>query len=165
MSTLTSLMGLQLFTRLFTFILNQALSRLASPVAYGIASIQFELVLSTILFLSREGVRGALLRVQPAKGSSETVQSSGKDTDHKEADQKTRSGNAAMNVGFVPIIFGVPLAIVTSLLYVVFAGAETRIQPHFHSAVAIYVLAAVMELLAEPMHNKYVRVSFILVVN
>ncbi|KAF9078048.1 Rft protein-domain-containing protein [Rhodocollybia butyracea] len=139
MTTLTSLMGLQLFTRLFTFILNQALSRLASPIAYGIAAIQFELMLSTILFLSREGVRGALLRVNPSH--------------EKKMDKKNSSGNAAMNVGFVPIIIGVPLAIGTSLLYVATAGAETRIQPHFHLAVLIYVFAAIMELLAEPMHN------------
>ncbi|KAJ3758259.1 Rft protein-domain-containing protein [Lentinula raphanica] len=141
MSTLTSLMGLQLFTRLFTFILNQALSRLASPVAYGIAAIQFELMLSTILFLSREGVRGALLRVKT--GSDASVGSS---------DQK-QGVDAAMNVRFVPIIIGVPFAFATSSLYVAFAGTEILSQAHFRSAVAVYVAAAVMELLAEPMHN------------
>ncbi|KAJ3904398.1 Rft protein-domain-containing protein [Lentinula edodes] len=142
-STLTSLMGLQLFTRLFTFILNQALSRLASPIAYGIAAIQFDLMLSTILFLSREGVRGTLLRVKPISETEDT----GKATlDPKKDDATT-------NVGFVPIIIGVPLALVTSLLYMATAGMETRKQPHFQLAVGIYVAAAVMELLAEPMHN------------
>ncbi|KAJ3772885.1 Rft protein-domain-containing protein [Lentinula raphanica] len=141
MSTLTSLMGLQLFTRLFTFVLNQALSRLASPVAYGIAAIQFELMLSTILFLSREGVRAALLRVKT--GSDASVGSS---------DQK-QGADAAMNVRFVPIIIGVPFAFATSSLYVAFAGTEILSQAHFRSAVAVYVAAAVMELLAEPMHN------------
>ncbi|KAJ4474497.1 Rft-1-domain-containing protein [Lentinula aciculospora] len=145
MSTLTSLMGLQLFTRLFTFILNQSLSRLASPIAYGIAAIQFELMLSTILFLSREGVRGALLRV---KSASDNIPTTGKAMSDRKADT-----SAAMNVGFVPIILGVPLALGTSLLYLTSAGTETRIQPHFKPAVAVYVAAAVMELLAEPMHN------------
>ncbi|KAJ3877805.1 Rft protein-domain-containing protein [Lentinula edodes] len=140
-STLTSLMGLQLFTRLFTFILNQALSRLASPIAYGIAAIQFDLMLSTILFLSREGVRGTLLRVKPKSETGEAT-----------LDRKTKE-DTTMNVGFVPIILGVPLAFVTSLLYMANAGTETRKQPHFQLAVGIYVAAAVMELLAEPMHN------------
>ncbi|KIK53299.1 hypothetical protein GYMLUDRAFT_77546 [Collybiopsis luxurians FD-317 M1] len=141
-------MGLQLFTRLFTFILNQALSRLASPIAYGIAAIQFELMLSTILFLSREGVRGALLRVKPGQDAP-----MGSKQGSKNRETEKQSGNAAMNVGFVPILIGVPLAIGTSLLYVSTASAETRIQPHFYSAVAVYVLAALMELLSEPMHN------------
>ncbi|KAJ3740191.1 Rft protein-domain-containing protein, partial [Lentinula detonsa] len=138
MSTLTSLMGLQLFTRLFTFILNQSLSRLASPVAYGIAAIHFELMLSTILFLSREGVRGALLRVKTrSENTSNSVQ----------------GPDVVMNVAFIPIILGIPFAFGTSFLYVASAGTEVLSQPHFRSAVAIYAVAAVMELLAEPMHN------------
>ncbi|KAF9048181.1 hypothetical protein BDP27DRAFT_689673 [Rhodocollybia butyracea] len=77
-------------------------------------------MLSTILFLSREGVRGALLRVNPG---------------HDEKTDKESNGNAVMNVGFIPIIIGVPPAVGTSLLYVATAGAETRVQPHFYLAV------------------------------
>ncbi|KAK7470211.1 Oligosaccharide translocation protein rft1 [Stygiomarasmius scandens] len=147
LSSLKSLMGLQLFTRLFTFILNQALFRMASPKAYGVAAIQFELMLSTILFLSREGVRGALLRV---KGSAlergNELKSEGKE---KEAN----STEAAMNVGFIPILFGIPLAIGTSLFYTRFASAEAKAQGYFGWAVALYAVAAIVELLAEPMHN------------
>ncbi|KAJ7915534.1 Rft protein-domain-containing protein [Mycena leptocephala] len=61
---LTYLIGLQALSRGVTFFLNQALFRLASPRAFGTAAIQFELISSTILFLSREGVRNALLRVK-----------------------------------------------------------------------------------------------------
>ncbi|KAF5371207.1 hypothetical protein D9758_004092 [Tetrapyrgos nigripes] len=137
-SSLKSLMGLQLFTRLFTFILNQALFRLATPKAYGVAAIQFELMSSTILFLSREGVRGALLRVKGAVSAEKT----GTPT------------QAAMNVGFIPIFIGIPLAIGTSLLYARFASAEAKEQGYFGWAVLLYGVAAVAELLAEPMHNK-----------
>ena len=62
LSSASSLVFLQFFSRIFTFALNQALVRLASPQTFGTAAIQFELLLSTILFLSREGVRNALLR-------------------------------------------------------------------------------------------------------
>ncbi|KAH8992537.1 hypothetical protein EDB86DRAFT_3079139 [Lactarius hatsudake] len=50
-----------LFSRIFTFVINQALVRLATPQTFGTATVQFELLLSTTLFLSREGVRTALL--------------------------------------------------------------------------------------------------------
>ncbi|KAF9269362.1 Rft-1-domain-containing protein [Marasmius fiardii PR-910] len=129
LSSLTSLVGLQLSSRLLTFILNQALFRLASPKAYGVAAIQFELLLSTILFLSREGVRGALLRVGNV------------------------TGKKALNVGFVPVLIGIPLALCTSVVYARNASDETRVQPMFVQSVVVYALAAVMELLAEPMHN------------
>ncbi|RPD55696.1 Rft-1-domain-containing protein [Lentinus tigrinus ALCF2SS1-6] len=95
----SSLVLLQLFSRIVTFVLNQALVRLVSPQVFGTTSIQFELLLSTILFLSREGVRNALLRAQSEHSSS-----------------------------------------------------STSSQPHFHAAVAFYVLAALSELLSEPMY-------------
>ncbi|EEB89255.1 hypothetical protein MPER_12671, partial [Moniliophthora perniciosa FA553] len=64
LTSLSSLIGIQLTSRILTFTLNQALFRLASPETYGVAAIQLEsLMLGTILFLSREGVRGVLLRV------------------------------------------------------------------------------------------------------
>lgn len=125
-------MALQLFSRLFTFILNQALFRLASPSAFGAAAIQFELILSTILFLSREGVRNALLRVN--KDSSDTMRK-------------------RMNLAFLPIVLGAPLALGTSFLYARFSSQEMKAQPHFYMAISLYALAAFTELLSEPMHN------------
>ncbi|TFK37659.1 Rft protein-domain-containing protein [Crucibulum laeve] len=127
-SSASSLMALQLFSRVFTFILNQALFRLASPRAFGAAAIQFELMLSTILFMSREGIRNALLRVK---------------------DRTPRT----MNLAFLPIALGLPLALGASLLYVRYASAEMKEQPGFESAIAIYAVAALVELLSEPMHN------------
>ena len=86
-SSLTALIGLQLFSRLFTFTLNQVLIRMASPEVFGAAAIQFELILSTILFLSREGVRTTILRVKTP-------------------------GPASMNLSFVPMMVGIPLGLV-----------------------------------------------------
>ncbi|KAJ7273072.1 Rft protein-domain-containing protein [Mycena rebaudengoi] len=130
---LTSLIWLQVLSRGVTFLLNQALVRLASPRAFGTAAIQFELVLSTILFLSREGVRNALLRVKQ--------------------NAKDGSWNAG-NLSFLPLGIGLPLALATTFGYAHFAGQETRNQSGFHSGIAVYALAAVMELWCEPMHNQ-----------
>ncbi|KAH8814772.1 Rft-1-domain-containing protein [Flagelloscypha sp. PMI_526] len=103
LSTLLSLVFLQLSSRLLTFGLNQFLIRLTTPKAYGTASIQFELLSSTILFLGREGVRNAVLR---AKSNNKEVES--------------------LNV------------------------VE---QDWFYHALAIYVFAALLELITEPGHN------------
>src|SRR5581483_10477027 len=58
----SSLVMLQLISRLATFVLHQIVLRYTDPATFGIASVQLELLLATILFLSREGFRCALLR-------------------------------------------------------------------------------------------------------
>ncbi|KAF9006927.1 Rft protein-domain-containing protein [Cyathus striatus] len=128
LSSASSLVALQLFSRLFTFALNQTLFRLVSPQVFGAASIQFELILSTILFLSREGVRNALLRARNKSAFT-------------------------TNITFLPILLGSPLAFVTAYVYITLAGEEVKAQPGFKSAIVVYCIAALMELLSEPMHN------------
>ncbi|KIY72123.1 Rft-1-domain-containing protein [Cylindrobasidium torrendii FP15055 ss-10] len=123
------LIFLQLGSRLFSFALNQALLRIATPSAFGTATIQFELLLNTILFLSREGVRTALLRVDSSTSSRSTA-----------------------NVAFVPFFLGCPIALGAAYTYVSSAADETRAQPFFMEAVALYVVGALVELLKEPMH-------------
>lgn len=131
-SSLSSLISLQLFSRLFTFILNQALFRIVSPKTFGTAAIQFELLLSTILFISREGVRNALLRARPSD----------------------EGRIARANLALLPSILGIPLAIIAAVGYSQIAEYETRIQPGFELSIGIYALAAVVELLSEPMHTR-----------
>ena len=59
----TSLFFLSLFSRLSTFILNQLLLNITTPEIYGEASIKYDLIITTILFVAREGIRVTLLRV------------------------------------------------------------------------------------------------------
>ncbi len=108
----SSLIGLQVLSRGGTFALNQALVRLASPTAFGAAAIQFELVLSTILFLSREGVRTALLRAPPPTNAAPTF-----------------AAARRANTAFIPVVVGVPLALATALFYVRIASEEVHAQP------------------------------------
>lgn len=144
LTSLFSLMGLQLGSRLLTFVLNQALFRLASPRAYGTAAIQFELILSTILFLSREGVRNALLRAWPRNTTIHTQGSTSND-DHV---------SALTNLSALPIILGLPVSLATAVAYATLASDDVRHQPHFHMALSTYVFAALSELFSEPMHNR-----------
>lgn len=132
------MIGLQLVSRLVTFVLNQGLVRLASPQAYGTAAVQFELLISTILFLSREGIRNSLLRVWPQQIQPSSAVLAAK----------------CANLAALPFILGLPTTVVTVALYIFAAGETTANQPHFHLALLTYATAAVTELLSEPMHNR-----------
>ncbi|QRV85241.1 oligosaccharide translocation protein RFT1 [Ceratobasidium sp. AG-Ba] len=127
-----SLIGLQVLSRLATFTLNQILLRLASPKVFGTAAIQLDLLLSTVLFISREGVRNALLRTPRENLGSPKV----------------------TNVSALPVLFGAPLAFLITTGYRTIASEATRSQPHFDLAVSIYAAAALIDLLSEPFHNK-----------
>ena len=142
-SSAYSLMALQLVSRLFTFALNQCLLRMASPQVFGTATIQFELIFSTVLFLSREGVRHTVLRT-PEKDISRTRRA------------------AFSNLTTLPLIFGCPSTILATYLYGRLASEETRSQPFFAQAIAVYAAASVVELMSEPLHNQCVVVVTLL---
>ncbi|KAL7282887.1 hypothetical protein ACG7TL_002302 [Trametes sanguinea] len=133
----SSLVLLQLFSRVVTFVLNQALVRLVSPQVFGTTSIQFELLLSTILFLSREGVRNALLRAPSNVASS---------SNQKVANQ------LITNISLLPVLLGIPTAVLSAVVYLGSSSSVTSSQPHFRLSVALYVLAAFFELLSEPLY-------------
>jgi oligosaccharide translocation protein RFT1 len=144
LTSVFSLMGLQLGSRLLTFVLNQALFRLASPQAYGTAAIQFELILSTILFISREGVRNALLRAWPR---DTTIHDQGSNS----SDDRIL---ALTNLSVLPIILGIPVSLATTVVYGALASIDAHRQQYFHVALLTYVFAALSELCSEPMHNQ-----------
>ncbi|KAI0286384.1 hypothetical protein BC826DRAFT_1048658 [Russula brevipes] len=109
----------QLSSRALTFILNLALVRLATPQTFGTAVVQFELLFSTTLFLSREGVRVALLR-----------------------QRKSTSRDLVGNISLLPTYVGVLIAVALAILYAATSSPAVRAQPHFHLSVSGYALAA-----------------------
>lgn len=129
LSTLISLIFLQLSSRLLTFTLNQFVIRLTTPKAYGTASIQFELLSSTVLFLGREGVRNAVLRA------------------------KSNSAEAAA-LSWLPLCLGIPISLASTSLYLHYATENVVSQQWFHEALALYIVSAVVELACEPAHNQ-----------
>lgn len=56
------LLASQISTRLLTFFMNLVVARHLSPEAYGLSAVQFHLLLTAILTLSREGFRRGCLR-------------------------------------------------------------------------------------------------------
>ena len=142
MSSASSLVLLQLLSRAFTFVLNQLLVRLVSPQIFGTAAIQFELLLSTILFLSREGVRNALLRASPSK----------KDSKDEDSNTTTSTQPLVDNIALLPVLLGIPVTILSAFIYLASSSESTSSQPHFKLSVLIYAFAAFCELLSEPLY-------------
>ncbi|EJT51448.1 oligosaccharide transporter [Trichosporon asahii var. asahii CBS 2479] len=126
-----ALILLQLLSRLLTFALNQGLVRLASPAVFGTASIQFDLIAATVLFLSREGVRNALLRGGTSNGGGRLAQ--------------------------IPQQLGLAVAAATVGLYLYTSPVSTKAQKDFYPALALYVMAALNELAIEPFYIACMR--------
>lgn len=133
LATGRALILLQLVSRLLTFVLNQGLLRAVPPSVLGTASIQFDLVSSTILFLSREGVRNALLRSHTPLTASER------------------------RLASLPLYLGLAVAALTSGLYVYTSPASTTSQKGFYPALALYVAGALLELGVEKWYISTIR--------
>lgn len=136
LSSLRSLVLLQVSTRLLTFLLTQLLVRLSPPAVFAAAHIHLDLLLSTLLFLSREGFRGALLR--PAPSSTWDA--------HKERQRQ--------NVALIPLTVGAVIGVLVGVFYANYAPAGLRAIPTFTSALGLYLAGAALELLSEPLHTR-----------
>jgi hypothetical protein len=111
----------QVASRGFTFLVNQILLRYLSPELLGL-STQLELYSITVLYFARESIRVASQR---------------------------QSGDAqpVINLSYLTIILGTPLAYVLALLYL---RTEIPAVPYFIQALAIYGVSCVIELFSEP---------------
>ncbi|OWZ59076.1 oligosaccharidyl-lipid flippase [Cryptococcus neoformans c45] len=140
--TARSLVLLQLLSRILTFTLNQSLLRLASPSVFGTAAIQFDLVCSSILFLSREGIRNALLR---------------KSDVNNEVEPKSRAQIHALSIA--PLQLGMVVSPLITGLYLWSSSQSTTSQQGFHLSLILYVASALIELSIEPCYIQVHRSS------
>ena len=122
-------------TRLLSLVLNQSLFRFITPDTFGIASVQFELIYATIMFLSREGIRLATLRSGIKQSSSP---SSGK---QENAIVKT------VNLTWLCLPIGIVLSFLLRYIYLRQAVGE---RADYQVALWLYLLASWIELTAEP---------------
>lgn len=127
LSTATLLFAINVIQKVCSFTLNQLLLRYVSPEIIGQASIKLELFLSTLLFLSREGIRLALLR------------------EKIDTERKIRS---LVNISWIPAVV---LAVATAsiLTYqLIFKGVVIWVY-------LLYCVGALFESLGEPFYNIY----------
>ena len=140
----TYLVLLQISSRAFTFIVNQILLRYLSPELLGISS-QLELFAISVLYFSRESLRVALQRQGSGNASSD---------ESKEGRNVTRTvatrAQEVVNLTYIPILLGGPLAYLFSLLYLSKATPDVLSVPYIHAALRLYSVAAVLELSIEP---------------
>lgn len=167
LTTARALILLQLLSRLLTFGLNQALVRLAPPEVFGTAAIQFDLICSTILFLSREGVRNALLRgrrsAESKQDGAEPESAPGRVQDRDggvRGDEKmgvqTRQWQDA-RLAAVPLYASIPITLLTLTIYLARLPTSTSVQLDFYPSLALYVFSAILELSIEPLYIHALR--------
>ncbi|KAJ3054217.1 Oligosaccharide translocation protein rft1 [Rhizophlyctis rosea] len=163
------LLILQFTSRIGTFVLNNLIQRRSTLAAFGQVS-DLELYYSTVLFLSRENIRMALLR-----SSSATDSDSGDDAGEVLSEQegvttsiRKRRGESTspkqymsreqittksiplghqklVNLSLVPFILGLLLTSLFCLYRVIFSSAPI---PYLST----YFLAALIELISEPLY-------------
>ncbi|KAL2787251.1 Rft protein-domain-containing protein [Aspergillus keveii] len=153
MSGATSLIIIQLVSRLFIFGSNQMVLRSLSPSTLGV-SAQLELFLITILYFSRESIRAAIQR-QPLLpptasfiGTAHDASSSSQKQRRLEA--QTKLLQSIVNMSYLSIVMGVVMAATFGALYVHFASNEVVKTPLYHWSVAVTAIAALIELSSEP---------------
>ena len=150
----STLILLQVSARGLTFVLNQLLVRLVSPSIFGLANIQLELLLSTILFLSRDGFRTILIRSERV-GSPSPAKNTSKATG-------VRNGipSSIHNISLLPIPIGFVLTLAACTAYVRYISPESmHAVATFHPSIALYALGALSELAYEPLLIRAVRLG------
>ncbi|KAI9090842.1 Rft protein-domain-containing protein [Phlyctochytrium arcticum] len=152
------LLLLQLVSRGATFLLNNVVQRLTSIAVVGMAS-DMELLSGTVLFLSRESLRLALLRgeddVQDRTTNAEMTPQDGpspvqdkKGNLHQKsvkAPAVTKQLQLVVNLSYLPLVFGTALNFATLLYHQYGLGSKASY------ALFVYMMAAVIELASEPM--------------
>lgn len=147
---------LQFVSRMLTFTLNQVLLRFTSAETLGIASVQLELLLNTILFLSREGVRCAAIRVSDdsTEGKEGTTSSDNKGTEK----MRLTPGSEAyrlqklVNMVYAPIPVGALMTCLAVGYYLLqVTDVSEGLFPGYRLSIYLYGISALVELLAEPM--------------
>ncbi|BFZ61181.1 Oligosaccharide translocation protein rft1 [Saitoella coloradoensis] len=137
------LIFLQFFSRILTFGMNQLVLRYTSPEVFGIATVQLELLMITVLFLSREGFRNTLQRIGGSPLAKPAMSGSGQVHDGTPEGDVQR----VINLAYIPLPLGSSLAFLAACLYPRPSGLA---PPYFTLSISIYCISTVIELLSEP---------------
>ena len=136
---------LQVISRAVTFIANQLLLRYLTAELLGVAT-QLEVYYLSVLFFARESLRVAIQRQDTGDLTPSTTAKP--QDDHGKTN---RFAQAAVNLGYLSILLGFPLAGVFGKLYLDQLSATTlESTPNLVLSLYVYALASVLELLSEP---------------
>jgi len=133
-SGLVSIFSLQLGSRVLTFALNIAIARSVDRKAYGVGSVQLQLVCDAVLALSREGFRDACQRTSAR--------------DWQDAKRRARMLAVAwLCVPFAALVGAIVLAISSF-----FGSGQAEDGVSAVGISAMFVAAAGLEMLSEPLY-------------
>ncbi|KAI8337691.1 Rft protein-domain-containing protein [Chlamydoabsidia padenii] len=156
---------LQLVSRMLTFILHQIVLRYTTAETFGIASVKLELLLSTILFISREGYRCALVRGGDTLKTPDSKDINSLTKHQSDATPTTTLGSSLLcdqtakgqeqkvtNISYLPTVLGL-LTTCLACGYYLNTIDETvaSIYPYYRISVALFGAAAMIELCVEPL--------------
>ncbi|WBW72925.1 ER GPI biosynthesis protein Rft1 [Schizosaccharomyces osmophilus] len=135
----------QSISRGLTFVLNQLTIRFTSPRAYAYSSIHFEILRSTILFVSRESVRLAMQRMPSQENCIEDT------TKLPIPDSKYRSGRLQLvkNASLISVYAGVIVSTLVALFYLY----AMPMFPYKTTCILLYSFAGLLYLLSEPYYQ------------
>ncbi|KAK4133843.1 Rft-1-domain-containing protein [Trichocladium antarcticum] len=134
---------LQVASRAITFAANQLLLRFLTAQLLGV-STQLEVYYLSVIFFARESLRVAIQR----QDSSSLSPTRKKEDAHGGAN---KSAQAVVNLGYIAIALGIPLAVVLGWLYLHSLSPSTlAATPNLTTSLHVYALAAVLELVSEP---------------
>jgi oligosaccharide translocation protein RFT1 len=139
---------LQVVSRAITFVANQVLLRFLTAQLLGV-STQLEVYYLSVLFFSRESLRVAVQRQD--SDSLRLAAKGGKDGESRDNHVSNASTQAVVNLGYLAIALGIPLAFFFGWLYLGSLSTTTLASaPNLVVSLYIYALAAVVELVSEP---------------
>ena len=140
----------QFLSRALTFLVNQVLLRYLRPERLGI-STQLELYSITVLFVSRESLRVALQRQADSIEDVSAEEKKKPPRGHVHARTSAGRSQAIVNLAYISISLGVVFAFMFGLFYLKSTRDPSVVEtPFLRESLAIYGVAAVWELLAEP---------------
>lgn len=136
---------LQIVSRAITFIANQLLLRFLTAQLLGV-STQLEVYYLSVLFFARESFRVAIQR--QATTADGTIAKS----DNSAANDRTTNheSQSVVNVGHLALVLGLGAAVGLGAAYLHYVDAATASTAHLNTALYIYGIAAIVELLSEP---------------
>ncbi|KAI7856262.1 Rft protein-domain-containing protein [Circinella umbellata] len=140
---------LQFASRMLTFGLHQIVLRYTTAETLGIASVKLELLLSTILFISREGFRCALLR---GNDTNDDDNNNIKTHDRLGNNNNNNNEQKITNLAYIPTILGLITTCLACSYYLSTIDTITATKyPYYRTSVLLFGIAAFAELLVEPL--------------
>lgn len=121
---------IQIFSKLFTFILSTIVARKVNASIFGVANLQIQLLLNIILPLSREGFRRSSLRANKSNESK------------------------IYGFTFLSIPLGIILSCLFGYLFLNFTSNEESQIVGYNETIILTIIAAIVEILSEPFYIK-----------